>query len=114
MLKNINNRRSGVVNFLLIRASAWIILSYVLMWSIFFCYHTQITYDNWLSFNSLVIVRIFTLLTTIAIVVHAKIGLWQVITDYIKVASIRHGLNFIINIVLLSYVILGLFLVLEV
>jgi succinate dehydrogenase / fumarate reductase membrane anchor subunit len=43
----------------------------------------------------------------LALLVHAKIGVWQVLSDYVKPAFIRAGLQFIFSVTLLIYLVFG-------
>ncbi|MEC8491151.1 MAG: succinate dehydrogenase, hydrophobic membrane anchor protein, partial [Pseudomonadota bacterium] len=51
----------------------------------------------------------FTLAALVAVMIHVRIGLWQVLTDYVKSAGLRAGLQYILNIIAFGYVAVGLF-----
>jgi succinate dehydrogenase / fumarate reductase membrane anchor subunit len=53
--------------------------------------------------------KVFTLAALISIMVHVRIGLWQVLTDYVKKPSTRGVLQFILNLIAFAYVAVGLF-----
>jgi succinate dehydrogenase / fumarate reductase membrane anchor subunit len=40
--------------------------------------------------------------------VHTRIGLWQVLTDYVKCAKLRAVLGFVLNLMAVAYVAIGL------
>ena len=40
---------------------------------------------------------------------HVRIGLWQVLTDYIKPTGLRAGIQYVLNLIAFAYVAVGLF-----
>ncbi|MBW5407428.1 succinate dehydrogenase, hydrophobic membrane anchor protein [Morganella morganii] len=99
--------RSGIQDWLILRAGAIVITLYVLYLIGFVAFTSEITYDVWYSFFTASFTQVFTTLTLIAILAHAWVGLWQVLTDYVKCLSLRLLLQFIVIIVLAAYVIYG-------
>ncbi|WDE10318.1 succinate dehydrogenase, hydrophobic membrane anchor protein [Thalassomonas haliotis] len=95
--------RSGVHDFILLRASALILACYVLFMAGFFVITPQVTFDIWHGLFSSLAMKVFTLLAIIAVLVHAWIGIWQVLSDYIKTAFLRGALQFIFTVTLLVY-----------
>lgn len=100
--------RSGVHDYILIRASAIILMAYSLFMVGFFITTPDLTYAQWTQLFSCIWVKVFTLLTLLALLVHAWIGLWQVLTDYVKPTCIRISLQFLLNIAALAYVATGI------
>ncbi|KPD02140.1 succinate dehydrogenase membrane anchor subunit [Moellerella wisconsensis] len=98
--------RSGIHDWLLIRASAIIIALYVI-YLVGFVAINDITYEVWRGFFASSVTKVFTVLTLLSILVHAWIGLWQVLTDYIKPVALRLVLQFLLVVVLLAYLIYG-------
>ncbi|UNH24894.1 succinate dehydrogenase membrane anchor subunit [Moellerella wisconsensis] len=98
--------RSGIHDWLLIRACAIIIALYVI-YLVGFVAINDITYEVWRSFFASSVTKVFTVLTLLSILVHAWIGLWQVLTDYIKPVALRLVLQFLLVVVLLAYLIYG-------
>lgn len=108
MVKNVSALgRNGVHDWLLLRASSIIIILYVLYLLVFFILAPDLTYEIWHGFFATSITKVFTLLTLLSILVHAWIGLWQVLTDYMKPLAVRLGLQLIIIFVLLVYLLYG-------
>lgn len=99
--------RSGVHDFVLIRASAIVMTLYVVFLLGFLIVTPDLSYRAWTGFFGHLGVKVFTLITLISVLVHAWIGIWQVLTDYIKPAGLRAALQFVFNIALLAYVISG-------
>ncbi|WP_341503986.1 succinate dehydrogenase, hydrophobic membrane anchor protein [Gallaecimonas sp. GXIMD4217] len=99
--------RSGVHDFVLLRASAVVLALYALFIVGFFAITPNLDYATWKGFFSGFGVKVFTLMALISILVHAWIGMWQVLTDYVKATGLRVALQFVLNIAALAYVISG-------
>ncbi len=100
--------RSGVHDFVLIRVSAVVITLYT-----FYLFHFILTYDLtfnlWSSFFHLISTKIFTMVTLFCVLTHTWIGLWQVLSDYVKCAFVRGVSQAVLVVVLLTYFFGGLF-----
>ncbi|AJI84564.1 TPA: succinate dehydrogenase membrane anchor subunit [Yersinia enterocolitica] len=99
--------RNGVHDWLLLRASAIVITLYILYILGFVVIVPDITYEIWRGFFASHITKVFTLLTLLSILAHAWIGLWQVLTDYIKPLAVRLVLQLAVVITLLVYLLYG-------
>ncbi|MEW7311712.1 succinate dehydrogenase membrane anchor subunit [Buttiauxella gaviniae] len=99
--------RNGVHDFLLVRATAIVITLYIIYMIGFIAMAGELTYPVWSGFFASAFTKVFTLLTLFSILIHAWIGMWQVLTDYVKPVAIRLGLQLIIVVALLVYVIYG-------
>ena len=100
--------RSGVHDFILLRASAIILALYTLFLAGFFIVTPEVTYDVWKSLFSGLLFKTFSILAILAVLIHAWIGIWQVLSDYVKCAKLRGGLQFIFAITLLGYFVSGM------
>ncbi len=99
--------RSGVHDFILVRASAIILALYTFFLIGFFVITPDVTYDIWQSLFANMLVKIFTLVALLSLIVHAWIGVWQVLSDYIKPAFLRGTLQFFFSVTLLAYLAAG-------
>ncbi|ATM85178.1 succinate dehydrogenase membrane anchor subunit [Yersinia massiliensis] len=99
--------RNGVHDWLLLRASAIVITLYILYILGFVIIVPDITYEIWRGFFASHITKVFTLLTLLSILAHAWIGLWQVLTDYVKPLAIRLVLQLAVVVTLLVYLLYG-------
>ena len=99
--------RNGVHDFILIRASAVILVVYTLLIASFFAMSPNVTHAVWQSFFASNFVKVATVMALLALLVHAKIGVWQVLSDYVKPAFLRAGLQFIFSVTLLVYLVFG-------
>ncbi|MBT0718676.1 succinate dehydrogenase membrane anchor subunit [Rosenbergiella epipactidis] len=103
--------RNGVHDWLLLRAAAILIALYVVYILGFFVVSGPLTYDVWRGFFAMPFTKVFTLLTLLSILIHGWIGMWQVLTDYVKNLAVRLVVQLIIIIALASYAIYGTFVV---
>lgn len=101
--------RSGTHNFILLRVSAAIIASFILFLVSFLLATPQLTYEAWTGLFGHTAMKVFTLLTLTAVLAHGWIGIWQVLTDYVKNALGRGVLQFIFSVALIVYWLTGLF-----
>lgn len=99
--------RNGVHDFILVRATAIVITLYIIYMVGFFAINGELTYDIWSGFFSSAFTKVFTLLTLFSVLIHAWIGMWQVLTDYVKAVALRLFLQLAIVVTLLVYVIYG-------
>ncbi|MCC8375940.1 MULTISPECIES: succinate dehydrogenase membrane anchor subunit [Photorhabdus] len=99
--------RTGIHDWLLLRASAMIIVLYVLYMLGFVVTTPDITYEVWRGFFASSITKVFTVLALFSILAHAWIGMWQVLTDYVKPLALRLMLQLAIIVALMAYLIYG-------
>jgi succinate dehydrogenase / fumarate reductase membrane anchor subunit len=102
-------KRDGVQDYVSIRATAAILAAYSLFLAWFFVTTDNITYEVWSGLFSSIGMKVFTLAALVAVMIHARIGLWQVLTDYIKPTGLRGILQYALNIMAFAYVAVGLF-----
>ncbi|GAA0819760.1 succinate dehydrogenase, hydrophobic membrane anchor protein [Colwellia sp. D2M02] len=103
--------RNGVHDFILLRASAIILALYTLLLAGFFVVTPSVTFDVWQSFFACTIVKVATIFALLALLTHARIGVWQVLSDYVKSAFLRAALQFVFSATLLAYLVFGLLIV---
>ncbi|ASJ97085.1 MULTISPECIES: succinate dehydrogenase, hydrophobic membrane anchor protein [Shewanella] len=103
--------RSGVHDFILLRASAVILTCYTIFLVGFIAASAPLTYDVWHGLFSALPMKVFTLLALVAILVHSWIGIWQVLTDYVKPVAVRGVLQFVFVVAALSYLAAGIVIV---
>ncbi|VFP84580.1 Succinate dehydrogenase hydrophobic membrane anchor subunit [Candidatus Erwinia haradaeae] len=99
--------RHGLHDWLLVRATAIIITFYVFYILVMMTISDTITYSSWCRFFHLPLTKVFTCLTLFSILIHGWIGMWQVLTDYIKSLAMRMLLQLAIIVVLFVYAIYG-------
>ncbi len=99
--------RNGIHDWLLLRGSAMVIVLYVLYILCFVLTSGVLTYDIWRDFFATTFTKVFTLLALISILIHGWIGLWQVLTDYVKGLALRLVLQLVVVCVLFVYLVYG-------
>ncbi|MDI7687676.1 succinate dehydrogenase membrane anchor subunit [Cronobacter malonaticus] len=99
--------RNGVHDFILVRATSIVMTLYIIYMIGFFAMNGDLTWEVWTGFFSSTFTKVFTLLTLISILVHTWIGMWQVLTDYVKHLALRLFLQLTIVVALVVYVIYG-------
>jgi len=102
-------KRNGVQDFVTIRTTALIMTAFTLYMCWYFIFTPVITFAGWQSLFSHLAMKVFTFATLISIMLHVRIGLWQVLTDYVKAAVLRAAIQFILNLIAFVYVAVGLF-----
>jgi len=79
--------RSGLSDWLVQRVSAVVMAAYTVFIVAYILLNILsnpgLEYEQWQALFAQLWMRIFTLLTLLSVVVHAWIGLWSVLTDYI-------------------------------
>lgn len=99
--------RNGIHDWLLLRAAAMVMTLYVIYILGFLVMSGTLTFDIWRDFFASSFTKVFTLLTLFSILVHGWIGMWQVLTDYIKPLALRLMLQLVVVVALLVYAIYG-------
>ena len=95
--------RSGVHDFILLRASAVVLAAFVLFMAGFFITTPEVTYEIWHGLFANVCMKIFTMVAMFSLLAHAWIGIWQVLSDYVKATFLRASLQLIFSLALIAY-----------
>lgn len=101
--------KNGVHDFVLLRATAIILTLYTIYIIGFAAFGPDITYASWTSFFGSTGTKVFTMLALASILIHAWIGMWQVLTDYIKPHFLRALMQLAIVSLLFVYLFAGFF-----
>lgn len=99
--------RNGVHDFILVRATAIVLTLYIIYMVGFFATTGEISWEVWTGFFASGFTKVFTLLALVSILIHAWIGMWQVLTDYVKPLALRLVLQLAIVVALVAYVLYG-------
>ena len=100
--------KSGLHDWLIQRVTAVILFIYCILIFCFFIFNKNISYDILNMFFDNVGVKIFTLISILSLSAHAWVGLWTVLTDYVKFFYLRLPIQILINLLLISYVFIGI------
>ena len=108
-----NLGRSGLSDWLMQRVSAVILLAYFVYLGAVLI--GGVDYQGWKELFSQTWMRIFSLLALVSIVVHAWVGLWCVLTDYIterlmggKATVLRLAAQAVCGITMFVYLVWGI------
>ena len=105
--------RSGLYDWLMQRVTAVILLAYFLyIGCVLLC---GVDYTAWKELHGQTWMRVFSLLALFSLVIHAWVGLWAVLTDYLterlmgtKGNVLRFGAQGVCAIVAFTYVVWGI------
>ena len=93
--------RSGVVEWLIQRITALMIGVYAIFIVAFWWMHAPMTFSTWQALWAHTSMRWASLLVMVALLWHAWIGLWTVLTDYVKPRAVRSALLLAIVVLML-------------
>lgn len=94
---------NGLRDWLVQRFSSLIIAIYFLVLLGFFILHPQLNYSTFQHFFASTWIQVFTLITLLSLFLHAWVGIWTVITDYINPIAIRLTIQALVILTLLIY-----------
>ncbi len=84
MITNVTSfSRSGLSDWLLQRVTAVVMAAYTVFITAYLLFNSGLEYSQWLGLHSHIAMKIFNVLTVLSIAIHAWIGLWAVLTDYV-------------------------------
>ncbi|OAI48897.1 hypothetical protein AYO45_03935 [Gammaproteobacteria bacterium SCGC AG-212-F23] len=100
MVKSLQSATGGLTDWLIQRVSAIVMVIYSLALLVFLVMHSGFGYAEWHDLFASFTMKIGTLLFVLALLWHAWIGIWTVLTDYVKCA--------VLNLCLQVFFVLGL------
>ncbi|PPI86878.1 succinate dehydrogenase, hydrophobic membrane anchor protein [Candidatus Pantoea edessiphila] len=103
--------RKGIQDWLILRIAAIIIFLYIIYICTFLIHVDELNYYTWHNFFQHTVTKIFTMLMILSVLIHGWIGVWQVLTDYVKLVFLRLIIQLIIILGLISYAIYGFIIV---
>ena len=84
-LTNVTSLTSnGLRDWLIQRVTSLIMLAYIVFLLVFFISHSQLDYASWNGLFNHTSMRLFSTLFLLSLVWHAWVGMWTIVTDYIK------------------------------
>lgn len=116
MVTNITNlSRSGLYDWMLQRVTALILGGYFVFLMVYLLTSPGLEYSQWSALFAETWMKIFTLLTLVAVLAHAWVGMWTITTDYLndralgsKSVLIRFPVQLLCFVALFSYVVWGI------
>ena len=104
---------NGLRDWLWQRISSVVLALYFVTVSLFFFIHPHLDFFILRHFFSTTIMQIFTLLALLSLFLHAWVGIWTVITDYINQPVIRFFIQVIVILSLAIYFFWGVVIILK-
>ena len=98
---------SGLRDWIIQRVTAVLLAVYTLILLVFFLYHPHPGFEEWHDFFSTAWMRLGTFLMLFGLVLHSWVGIWTVVTDYIKPPPLRLIVQALVALLLTLYLIWG-------
>lgn len=98
----------GLRDWLIQRVSAILMIIYTIVIFYFLASHTKVDYADWHELFACRWMKIFTIIILISLMYHAWVGIWTILTDYVKPFVLRLFLNVIVLIALAAFFFDGL------
>lgn len=112
MVKKLSNVTSlsgnGLRDWLIQRVTSVVMLVYIIFLLVFFLTHSPLNYATWHGFFMQKSVALLSSLFLLSLMWHAWIGMWTILTDYIKPFALRLTVEILVIVGLLLYFIWGL------
>jgi succinate dehydrogenase / fumarate reductase, membrane anchor subunit len=99
--------KTGLKDWVLQRVSAVVIFLYAVFLTGFFWSHPSLSPQDWMALFAHPWMKIVSLFVLILMLVHARIGIWIVLTDYIHKSCVRTSILFLIFLVFFACFIWG-------
>lgn len=102
----VNHR--GLTDWLIQRVSAILLAIYIVGLSTYIIMHPDINYAEWHSLFAQTWMKIATILLLLALLFHAWVGVWTVLTDYVKHYVLNIVIQIIVVLALIAFFFIGL------
>lgn len=99
--------RSGLRDWLIQRITAVILAIYAIFLMGYLVCHSPLSYEVWHGLFTCEAMRVFTFLALLSVVYHTWVGIWTVLTDYIKCPCLRLTLQVLVVLALIGYLVWG-------
>lgn len=99
---------NGLKDWVIQRVSSVVIAIYTLFMLSYLVLHPQIDYLTWRELFTPLWMKLFSLFTLIAVLLHAYIGLWTVSTDYLRPLWLRFSVQILIRLTIFILLIWGI------
>lgn len=99
---------SGLRDWLVQRVSAIVLAIYFVFLMGFFLTHPGLDFQAWYALFHHTFMKVTTLFVILMLALHAWVGIWTVLTDYVKPTAIRLSLQVLVAITLVGCFFWGL------
>ena len=108
MVKSVSSfTRHGLRDWLWQRISALVLAVYTLFLVGYILLHPSLEFVVWQGLFQHIAMQVFSLMALLSLVIHAWIGIWTVITDYIKPTGLRLCIQSLVMLTLTACLIWG-------
>ena len=97
----------GLRDWIVQRISALLMTGYTVLLLVYIFRQHPLTFVAWHAFFSCLWIKIITTIVLFALLWHAWIGIWTIVTDYVKWTLVRSILHVFIYLTLAAYFIWG-------
>lgn len=97
---------SGSRDWILQRISAVVLAVYSVVMVGFFLFN-DVNFESWQGFMLSLPMKLFSLVAILSLVFHAWVGMWTVLTDYVKSSGLRLVIQSLVIIAILVYLFWG-------
>jgi succinate dehydrogenase / fumarate reductase membrane anchor subunit len=94
-------QHSGLRSWVVQRVTAVILAVVCVASTVYFYDHPHLSFLEWRTLFMPLWVRVLTLLCMISITTHAWVGIWTVVTDYVKIPGLRFIIHILVFLILL-------------
>jgi len=94
---------SGMHDWLIQRVSAIVLAVYTLFLVVYCMAYSPLHYEQWSALFAHPLMRVASFIAMLSIVYHTWVGMWTVLTDYIKCTTLRLTLHTLIILALFGY-----------
>jgi succinate dehydrogenase membrane anchor subunit len=90
----------GLTEWLFQRMTAVVMVVYTIGFLVFMIGHSPLEYSQWHDLFAMTWIKIATLILVLSLLYHAWVGMWTILTDYVK--------SFVLNVILQMIILLSL------
>ncbi len=99
---------NGLRDWIVQRITAVILALYTFFMVGYFLLTPEVNFTSWQTLFASRWVSIFTLLALGGLILHSWVGIWTILTDYVKPAALRFTIEIIVILALISYFVWGI------
>lgn len=108
MVTNVTSlTRNGLRDWIIQRVSAVVLGIYAVFLFLYVALHPELSFTDWHNLFSDIWMQIFSFLALLSLVLHSWVGIWTVLTDYIKPYCVRLFLQVLLVLALFAYLAWG-------
>jgi len=103
----LSTSQGGLKDWLIQRVTAVILAAYLFFLVIYCLLHPGMSFGTWQGLFASTWMRVFSFFALVSLAMHTWVGMWTVLTDYVKCVCGRLFLEVAIILALIGYVVWG-------